>query len=58
MTLQNLAEHLAAAARDLGSENVEDTLDKAVALAVELIDGCDAAGVSLVRRGQSLDTPS
>lgn len=57
MSFENLAEHLATAARDLGSENVEQTLQKSVHLAVELIDGCDACGVTLVRRGQSLETP-
>lgn len=58
MSLDHLTDQLAAAARDLGSENVEQTLDKAVGLAVELIDGCDACGVGLVRRGKSMDTPA
>ncbi len=57
MSLQNLTEQLASAARDLGSEDVEHTLEKGVALAVELIDGCDGAGVTMVRRGQSVETP-
>lgn len=57
MSLDNLAEHLAGAARDLGSEDVERTLEKAINLAVELIDGCDAAGVLVVRRHESIDTP-
>jgi len=58
MSLEDLAGQLAVAARDLGSENVEVTLDKAVALAVDLIDGCDAAGVTLVHRGERVDTPA
>ena len=59
MPLENLAESLARAARALASEdNVERTLDKAVELAVELIRGCDAAGVTLVRRGNALESPA
>ena len=58
MSLDDLTEQLAAAARDLSAEGVGDTLDKAVGLAVELIDGCDAACVSLVHRGSSIDTPA
>jgi transcriptional regulator with GAF, ATPase, and Fis domain len=57
MPFQNLAEHLAEAARDLGSEDVEQTLEKSVQLGVALIEGCDACGVTLVRRGTSLETP-
>jgi transcriptional regulator with GAF, ATPase, and Fis domain len=57
MSLQNLTEQLASAARELGSEDVEHTLQKGVALAVELIDGCDGAGVTMGRRGKSLETP-
>jgi len=58
MPLTNLIEELAAAARDLSAEDVEQTLEKSVALTVDLIDGCDAAGVSLVRRGHSIETPA
>jgi hypothetical protein len=29
-----------------------------VGLAVELIEGCDASGVTLVRRGRKLDSPA
>jgi transcriptional regulator with GAF, ATPase, and Fis domain len=57
MSLGNLAEQLAHAARDLGSEDVEHTLQKSVHLAVDLIEGCDACGVTLVRRGAGLETP-
>jgi GAF domain-containing protein len=58
VTLEKLAEQLADAARDLGSEDVVSTLDKAVALAVELIEGCDAAGVSLVGRRNHVSSPA
>ncbi len=58
MSLEDLTGQLAAVARDLSAEDVEQTLDKAVALAVDLIHGCDAAGVSLVRRGKSVETPA
>ena len=58
MSLPYLTEELAAAARDLSAEDVEQTLEKSVALCVDLIEGCDAAAVSLVRRGESIETPS
>ena len=58
MSVENLAEQLADAARELASEGVERTLEKAVGLAVELLEGCDGAGVSLVRRDKSLMTPA
>lgn len=57
MDEQNLADLLAAAARDLGSQNVEQTLERSVHLAVELIDGCDACAITVVRRGTALYTP-
>jgi len=58
MPRPDFADQLAAAARDIGSEDVTNTLDKSVALAVDLIDGCDAAGVTLVHKGRSVDTPA
>jgi GAF domain-containing protein len=55
----DLSEQFSAVARELRSgDNVEHTLEKAVALAVELIDGCDEAGVSLVHRKKRIDTPA
>ena len=57
MTIQGFSEQLAQAARDLGSENVETTLETAVRLAVELLDDCHGAGVTLVRRDKTLQTP-
>ena len=58
MSLPDLTEKLAAAARELSAEDVGQTLEKAVALCVDLIEGCDAAAVSLVRRGQAIETPA
>jgi transcriptional regulator with GAF, ATPase, and Fis domain len=57
MTVHDLSAQLAGAARDLGSEDVEHTLDKSVHLAVELIEGCEACAITVVRRGRGLDTP-
>ena len=56
MPIVNLAEQLAHAARDLNSSDVEQTLEQAVTLALELVDGCDGAGVTLARRGHTLET--
>lgn len=57
MSEQSLADDLAIAARELQAEtDVSNTLEKAVALCVELIDGCEAAGVSVVH-GKHIDTP-
>ena len=58
MSLHNLAEQLAHAARDLNSTEVEETLEQAIALAMRLIEGCDGAGVTLVRPGHVLETPA
>jgi GAF domain-containing protein len=58
MPISNLAEQLAHAARDLNSSEVEETLEQAVSLAMELIDGCDGAGVTLARRGHALESPA
>jgi transcriptional regulator with GAF, ATPase, and Fis domain len=40
-----------------GRRTVEHTLEKSVQLAVELISGADACGVTLVQRGHGLKTP-
>jgi transcriptional regulator with GAF, ATPase, and Fis domain len=56
MSVENLSEQLASAARALGSEDVEHTLAAAVQFAVELVSGCDGAGVTMARRGQPLET--
>lgn len=56
---ETLVEQLSAVARSLRSQkDVEHTLERAVALAVELLDGCDEAGVSLVYAKQRIDTPA
>jgi GAF domain-containing protein len=56
---QHLVNRLSDIARSLRSEeDVEHTLEKAVALAVELINGCDEAGVSLVYAKRRIDTPA
>jgi transcriptional regulator with GAF, ATPase, and Fis domain len=49
---------LAAAARDMANEDsTQATLQRAVALATELIDGCDLAGVSVVHTDH-INTPA
>lgn len=53
----DLTERIAAAARALSTEEgVQDTLDKSVALALVMIEGCDEAGVSIVRRRKQIST--
>ncbi|HET6626686.1 MAG TPA: GAF and ANTAR domain-containing protein [Nocardioidaceae bacterium] len=53
---ESFARHLAAAARSMqGETGTQETLDKAVAIAVELIEGCDLAGISIVHR-DDIDT--
>lgn len=57
--LPDLSQELAAAARAMQAEDdTQHMLDRAVALAVELIDGCDYAGVSIVHRKAPIDTPA
>jgi GAF domain-containing protein len=59
VALHDIADQLASAAREMSSEgDVGQTLDKSVALAVDMISGCDAAAVSLVHRGKRLETPA
>ncbi len=49
---ENLPAALAEMARDLLAQpTVQQTLDRVVAHAVELIDGCEAAGILVVRNG-------
>ena len=51
MSERDLADHLAAAARELQAENdVDNTLEKAIGLCVDMIECCDDAGVSVVQR--------
>ena len=54
---RTLAEHLAEAARSLAAEpDPQSTMDLAVELAVKTVQGCDAAGISLVQRGGKVTT--
>nr|WP_308405343.1 GAF and ANTAR domain-containing protein [Streptomyces sp. B93] len=49
------AEQMALLARDLlAQDSVQATLDKVAAAAVELVDGCDAAGILAVRKGRAV----
>lgn len=53
------AHALGGMARDmLSADGVDATLAEACRRAVDLIDGCQAAGVSLVRRGELVETPA
>jgi GAF domain-containing protein len=59
MTAETLAEQLAAAAREMqGETDPQHTMDMAVRLAVEQIDGAEEAGVTLVQRRGSVETPA
>jgi GAF domain-containing protein len=50
---------LAAAAREMqGESSSQAAMDTAVALAVKMFDGCDAAAVSIVHRGERIDSPA
>lgn len=52
------ATQLADAARAMhGGSSTQETLDKVVSVATELIHGCDLVGISVVRRG-GIDTPA
>jgi GAF domain-containing protein len=52
-------ERFAAIARSLGDGKSElATLEKALAVAVEIIDGCQHAGISLVMKGRRIETPA
>src|SRR3954447_13970597 len=53
-----LADRLAQAARTLSGEgDSKRTLEEAVRLAVEMIDGGDEVGVSVARKNRRVDTP-
>ena len=56
---RTLAEQLAAAARSLEAEpDPQATMEMAVQLSVKTIDGCDAAGISLIEGRSRLTTPA
>jgi hypothetical protein len=51
---QDWAAALAHAARDIqDQDSLRGTLDRAVSYAVDLVKGCDAAGIVLVDKGGS-----
>ncbi|HET8981621.1 MAG TPA: GAF domain-containing protein, partial [Pedococcus sp.] len=48
---------LAAAAREMqGEDSSRQAMERAVAIATEILPGCDAAGVCVVYRGDRIDT--
>ncbi len=54
-----LAERMTAAARELQHETEPQAiLDLAARLAVQNVQGCDAAGITLVRKGRISETPA
>lgn len=58
MPTDDLADRLAHAARTLQLEKEpRRTLEEGVRLAVELVDGCDEVGVSMVRKSNRVETP-
>lgn len=59
MSDQELSEQIAAAARDLkGEDDPQSTMETAVRLAVGMVAGAERAGVSLAKRGHTLETPA
>jgi GAF domain-containing protein len=59
MTDQDMGDRFAAIARSLRAQpNEEETLDRALAVAKEVIDGCHHAGISLVKGGRRIETPA
>ncbi|MFE1584881.1 GAF and ANTAR domain-containing protein [Streptomyces sp. NPDC058737] len=59
MQWQRFAEQMAVLARDLlAKESVEETLDAISAAAVDLVEGCDAAGILAVRKGRAITLSS
>ncbi|MEV5696457.1 MULTISPECIES: GAF and ANTAR domain-containing protein [Streptomyces violaceoruber group] len=59
MQWQRFAEQMAVLARDLlEKKTVQETLDAITAAAVNLVEGCDAAGVLAVRKGKAITLSS
>jgi len=55
----DLHAQLAEASRELHAEpDTKHTLQRSVALATELISNCDYAGISIVHRNRTIDTPA
>ncbi len=56
-TDEDFNRELAAAAREMqGEDGSEQAMERAVAIATEILPGCDAAGVCVVYRGDRIDT--
>ncbi|PZT70335.1 antitermination regulator [Streptomyces sp. SW4] len=59
MQWREFAEQMAVLARDLlAKQSVSETLDAIAAAAVELVQGCDAAGILAVRKGRAITLAS
>jgi GAF domain-containing protein len=59
MVLQDMTDQFAAVARSLRSEPSElETLARAIRVAVEVVAGCDYAGITLVRHRSRIETPA
>jgi GAF domain-containing protein len=57
-TYDELADRLAHAARNLqAGKEPQRTLREAVRLAVDMVEGCDEVGVSIVRKNRQVETP-
>lgn len=55
----DLNDQLAEAARSMQAQaGTQRTLQRSVALATEILNGCDHAGVSVVHRNRKIDTPA
>jgi transcriptional regulator with GAF, ATPase, and Fis domain len=55
----DLHTQLAEASRELHAEpDTQQTLERSVLLAIELIPNCDHAGISMVHRNRTIDTPA
>ena len=58
-TAADLHAQLAEASRELHAEpDTKHTLERSVALATELIPNCHYAGISMVHRDRTIDTPA
>ena len=55
-THEEFNRELAAAARDMQDDDSKQAMQRAVAVATEILPGCDAAGVCVVYRGDRIDT--
>ena len=59
MVLKDMSDQFAAVARSLRSEpNELETLARAIEVAVEVVPGCDYAGITLVKNRHRIQTPA